>query len=97
MVPCPADFALTDRMRAWAATNVPIAIRSQLARYTTMFTNHYVGGIGAEALAADWELMWQTWMLRQLDFVPRGPTALTAPAAGPPRRIVNGGSADVSA
>lgn len=63
--PIPDDFALTDRMREWAAKKgwPPDFIEAQTERFREYYCGHQ------DKKHTDWEAGWRTWMLKSADFV----------------------------
>lgn len=55
----PDDFALTDKMRAWAKERMP-QVNADLE--TEKFVNHWQAKSGKDATKVRWDLTWQNWM-----------------------------------
>lgn len=75
----PSDFAITDRLRAWARDKV---IPGDLAEHTERFLNYHRAKGSA---FKDWDAAWRTWMLNELRFA-RERAAPPSPPA-PPRKV----------
>jgi hypothetical protein len=65
----PDDFRVTPEMVAWARATVPTVDGK---RQTEMFINHWRAASGRTAVKRDWPATWRNWMLRAVDFAPRG-------------------------
>lgn len=61
----PSDFAITDRMREWAAKEVPLV---DVDRKLAEFVDYWVGVAGAKGVKADWESTWRNGMRKQQQF-----------------------------
>ena len=78
---CPADFSITDDLRAWAATEAPsVDIESETKRFKDHTFNH---------TRTDWTGTWRNWMRRCQDL--RGNSS---PAPARPR--IGAGTTDLS-
>lgn len=56
----PADFAVTDEMKAWARAKAPLA---GIVDHE-MFVDHWHAQSGQRAVKRDWEATWRNWMRR---------------------------------
>ncbi|WP_330438800.1 hypothetical protein OHB44_27915 [Micromonospora sp. NBC_00821] len=56
----PDDFAVSDDMKAWFATNCP-GVNGQ--RETQKFRNYWSAKTGQAATKLDWAATWRNWML----------------------------------
>ena len=75
---CPADFAVTDELTAWAAARFPAV---DVAVETEKFRDHTF----AKAIA-DWPGAWRNWVRRAGDFAAARPTTVRggrSPPASP--------------
>lgn len=61
----PADFAIDDDQRAWAATNAPTV---NIDRETERFLDHHRA---KGSTFKDWRAAWRTWMSRAVDYGPK--------------------------
>lgn len=81
--PLPPDYALTQPMRDWAATNAPAAL---LDREFMKFRDYWLVGNGAGKKHKSWDQTLRTWLLRaQGDAEQRGWKPNTDTWAGIPR------------
>lgn len=59
------DFAVTDRMAAWARENAP---EVDIGRETAKFVNHFKGKGGKDGTKLDWVATWRNWLLRSAEY-----------------------------
>lgn len=64
----PADFAVSDDMRAWAKARVP-GLDVDLS--TERFCNYWKAASGKSATKLDWPATWQNWLLSDFEKMPR--------------------------
>ena len=76
----PDDFAVTDDMRAWAATEAPGV---DLARATAEFADYWRAVAGAKGVKLDWIATWRNDMRRKAE---RAEQARTLPSRTGPRK-----------
>ncbi|TBL44272.1 hypothetical protein EYA84_02180 [Verrucosispora sp. SN26_14.1] len=67
----PDDFAVTDEMKAWFATNCPGVNGS---RETEKFRNYWRSAAGQKGVKLDWPATWRNWMLTAAE---RGSSPIT--------------------
>ncbi len=77
----PADFALTDEMRQWAAEKCP---RVDIEIETQLFVRHFLDH--PEIKRPGWLRSWEAWMLRQVKWDKERPAQPAAPGARRPAR-----------
>ncbi len=68
---CPADFVVTEEMRAWAAGDSPGV---DLDRETAKFKDWQY-----KAARSDWPAAWRSWIRKAYDDRPRAPQARGSP------------------
>ncbi|HZN76074.1 MAG TPA: hypothetical protein VFC00_30960 [Micromonosporaceae bacterium] len=61
----PETFSITNEMRAWANEHVP-GLNIEIE--TVKFVNHFTAKTGRGSTMLRWDLAWQNWMLRSVDF-----------------------------
>lgn len=78
----PRDFVITDEMRDWARTEVPLVnLDSKLSEWV----DYWASVPGSKGVKLDWVATWRNGMRKQQEFAQRD-----TPATRSPRRVVSG-------
>lgn len=83
----PADFSVNDRMRTWAAKNLPGIKPDALDEETRDFRNHWLNKPGKDGRKRSWTRAWYTWMRNTRKFASQRDNIRSLPASNAPRAI----------